>query len=64
MFELQVRESTDKDWSLIWKSRLQDEPIESLQRLIKFMESLRITQVFKPDTQYRVTFLKFFLLAD
>jgi len=61
MFELQI---WDGRWHPIWRSRENETPFEALRRLIRFLESLKNMQVFKPDIRYRVVFLKFFLLAD
>jgi len=63
MFELQVR-NDDGLWTPIWRGHENEVPIEALRRLIKLLENLKNMQVFKPDTRYRVIFLKFFLLAD
>jgi len=63
MFELQAY--TDGDlWHPIWRSHKNEDTIEALRRLIRFLENLKNMQVFKPDTRYRVIFFKFFLLAN
>ena len=60
MFELQM---WDGRWHPIWQSHQDETPIEAVPRLIRFLENLKNMQVFKPDTRYRVIFLKFFLLG-
>jgi len=58
MFELQIWQN---GWHPIWRNHQDEAPIEALLHLIRFLENLKNMQVFKPDTQYRVIFLKIIL---
>lgn len=54
MFELQIMESHDHEWSTVWKSRSDDEPENAILRLMVVQENLEKMGVFEPDTRYRI----------